>query len=660
MPILDADGTIRYSSPDEFLTDYNTNIVKGGFYLQTDTHWPLRRTRPFDIKIEGINTSATIQAEIVFTGQGKAGLQMQRTPGNQAAVTELLDLAKAFLLDVLEETGDAKLDSPASTEQKGVILLKEDATIFFGSAGDFTDQYDSMLSTSSLYLNTPVDWPLHKSRKFNIIIGGTDTGATITGKAVFGGRGKVGLQIESTPRNQEALAELLARLQGTKPAGKPKPPATTGAEPAAQSGAALETLRAPTEEVSPDALEFQGQIAVARGTDILPSAKPVGIGSEACHSISLLQLIASITTSGLPLALTIALRGQQMSFRFNREGNLVQFLSPDSGGDLLERLVRKQMLAKVRQDEVLKELGPNQFAEAILLKKKYIRLNDLWNVIRDQVVDAFEQIQATAGTSYRINAINTGRKTGVAFGSLVIPWMERTLKSSNPEQLNSMLKPLWDLYPAIAKKPNWPLASFDFDSRGERFINEYLDGVRTLSEAMDIYPIRYRDSACRLVLILRAIGVVEILDVHLGTEDATPEGRLTRELDQLNRQSRFHQAGVHWSAHTNDYPEAMKKLENKYGSSGKLARHSTVCERLCVKRLKLARQALQILKDPAQRKQHRQDVVGEYQMKNSAELLFRQALLQLLKSDIKKARQLLEVAIEFDPQPEYIQKLQSI
>ena len=46
--------------------------------------------------------------------------------------------------------------------------------------------------------------------------------------------------------------------------------------------------------------------------------------------------------------------------------------------------------------------------------------------------------------------------------------------------------------------------------------------------------------------------------------------------------------------------------------------------------------------------------------KNSAELLFRQALLQLLKNDVKKARQLLEVAIELDPQPEYIDKLRSI
>ena len=104
----------------------------------------------------------------------------------------------------------------------------------------------------------------------------------------------------------------------------------------------------------------------------------------------------------------------------------------------------------------------------------------------------------------------------------------------------------------------------------------------------------------------------------------------------------------------------MKKLESKYGSSSRLARRSAECGRLCGKRLEMARKAQQILKDPAQRKQHRKVAVGEYQMKNSAELLFRQALLQLLKNDVRKARQLLEVAIELDPQPEYIRKLQSI
>jgi hypothetical protein len=248
----------------------------------------------------------------------------------------------------------------------------------------------------------------------------------------------------------------------------------------------------------------------------------------------------------------------------------------------------------------------------------------------------------------------------VAFGALVIPWMKRTLESTDPEGINAMLKPLWDKYPAIAKKPAWPVDSFDFDTRGERFVKEYLDGVRTLAEAMDVYPIRYRDQACRLVLMLRAIGMVEVFDDPIGEEDATPEGRLARQLEALGKKSWFHQAGVHWSSHPDDYPEAMKNLEKKFGTSGKLARRSAECSRLCAKRLEMARTAQQILKDAARRNEHRKVVVGEYQMKNSAELLYRQALLQIMKLDVKKARQLLEVAIELDPLPEYVRKLQSI
>ena len=53
-------------------------------------------------------------------------------------------------------------------------------------------------------------------------------------------------------------------------------------------------------------------------------------------------------------------------------------------------------------------------------------------------------------------------------------------------------------------------------------------------------------------------------------------------------------------------------------------------------------------------------MVGEYQMKNSAELLFKQALLVLMKLDVVKAKELIQVAIELDPLPEYIQKLRSI
>ena len=650
MPFLDAEGVIRYDSADDFLTDYETNVSKGGFYLKTDSHWPLRRSRSFTIQVQGIQAGATIQAEIVFTGQGKAGLQMQKTPGNQAAVADMLERVKAFLSGVPEEAeGEAgeAAESTGPSEQKGIVLLKEDATIFFGSAQDFADQCDSMLATSSLYLDTPVGWPLHKARKFKIAIGGTDVVTAVMGKVVFGGKGKVGLQIDSSPKTKELLTGLLAGLQG-------------GAEPEEAPQPEQPVEAAPAEEVKADELEFQGQIQAVRGDEILRSARPVQIGGDACRSISLLQLVASITASGLPLALGIVLRGKQMSFRFNSKGNLVQYLSPDAGQDLLDRLVVKQLLSKGRRDEVQKELGPNKFAEAILLKKKYIRLNDLWDVVRDQVVDAFKNIQAADGTPYQINAINTGRKTGVAFGSLVIPWMENTLKAADPERINRMLNTLWDRYPCIAQKPRWPLDSFSFDSRGERFVNEYLDGVRTLTEVMDVYPIRYRDSACRLVLILQAIGVVEVREDPLGDEDATPEARLARQLDILGKKSLFHQAGVHWSSHMNDYAPAMQKLEKLFGSSSKLARRSPDCQRMCDKRLEMARKAQQVLKDPARRKEHRRAVVGEYQMKNSAELLYRQALLQLMKLDVAKARELIEVAIELDPQPEYINKLKSI
>jgi hypothetical protein len=81
---------------------------------------------------------------------------------------------------------------------------------------------------------------------------------------------------------------------------------------------------------------------------------------------------------------------------------------------------------------------------------------------------------------------------------------------------------------------------------------------------------------------------------------------------------------------------------------------------MCEQRLDMARKAQQALKDRARRKEHRRVVVGDYQMRNSAELLFKQALLQLMKCDVAKARELIEVAIELDPQPEYINKLKSI
>jgi hypothetical protein len=467
---------------------------------------------------------------------------------------------------------------------------------------------------------------------------------------VFLGENKVGLHLHDAPSEKRNIAGYCTKVKNLGAGGPP-------AEPATQEQPS-ETTETPAQE---EKFEVSGQIIASRNLDEFRSAAPTELGGPDFRSITLFKLISSIAAARTALALTVLHKGEQFCFRFNDKGNLVQFVGPGVGEDLLDRLMEARVITRHVRQEILSELTPKKFAEAVLLERKVVKLADLWAKVRDQVIDKFEDIRSVSGASYRIDLINTGRRTGVTFGSLIIPWMECALEDLGPGQHEKLLEQIWEKYPMVRENPTWPIGSFATGTKGGRFLDEYLNGNRTLTDAIEIYPLTARDKALRMVVILRAIDVLAVHDRAVeADEDADPETFLAREYEELTKKDMFAQAGLHWSSHVNDFNDAFTKLDRKYGPTSKLAGLSDETARLCKSRLDMAKQAMSFLKDRANRTKHRKEVVGIYQMKNSADLLYKQALLHLLKQDVRKARQLLETAIELDPLPEYITKLNSI
>ncbi len=528
-----------------------------------------------------------------------------------------------------------------------MAVLKPDGEIYYRSVAEFLTDYDTHISKGGLYLDSQHDWPLRNMLTFTIRTEGIESTLELLAEVVFLGENKVGLQLHDAPKEKKNLEAYWSQVQAL---GKEVPET--------KSPAAPEPAGSPEDQE--ETLEISGQIVAPRNLDEFRSASPIELGSPEFRSITFFKLLASIVAARTALALTILHKEDQLCFRFNAKGNLVQFIAPGAGKDLLERLVHERLISRHVQQEVLDELIDKKFAEAILLERKVVKLADLWAVVRSQVIDTFEEIRSQSGASYRIDAINTGRRTGVSFGSLIIPWMGRALKELDKVQLDKLLEPMWDRYPVMHADPIWPVSSLATGTKGARFVDEYLDGNRTLAEAIDIFPLASRNQALQIVIILRAIDVLAIHD-HASDADkvADPGVLLDRELEELAKKDLFAQAGLHWSSHVDDFQAAMDKLEQNYGPGGKLANDSEKAARLCITRLDMAREAQRFLKDRANRTKHRREVVGEYQMKNSADLLFKQAQLRLLKQEVRKAKQLIETAIELDPKQEYITKLNS-
>lgn len=174
-----------------------------------------------------------------------------------------------------------------------------------------------------------------------------------------------------------------------------------------------------------------------------------------------------------------------------------------------------------------------------------------------------------------------------------------------------------------------------------------------LAAVLEPVPPGARKEATEQAMILKALGLLELQAERQAPKQNRSEQRLANDLALLESANQFDRAGVHWSAHPNSYPEELKRLENTYGPMGHLARVSERAAGLCRRRLALAQKAHEFIKDRNHRCDHRKQVINKSQLKQSAELLFRQVELAVIQQKIKNAEELLEMAIELDPRPEY-------
>ena len=390
------------------------------------------------------------------------------------------------------------------------------------------------------------------------------------------------------------------------------------------------------------------------------SILPLGLDASELREVSLFRLVVSIGASGHAAVLTVEVEGWTFHFRFNDKGNLVQFLGPDSQADVLDRLVRSGQMARIKQREALESLDQYNSVEALLLGQKLVKPRDMWSCIRDQAVDALETIRAAKRCEYRVDPIVTGRRTGVRFGSLIVPWMDRALSEIDADQIGLLRGPLDDGFLGISSDAIWQPDSIVLEKKGAKFAGEMLDGTRTLTDAMAPFPMTMRNRLIRLAVTLNALGMIEMHGESQAAEEDKPEYKLERDLEELAVSDKFVQAGVHWSAHAGTYPAALARIERDFGPDEELARLSETAARFCRRRVELARKAHEFIEDASRRKSHRKQVITDSQLRFAAELMFKQADLHMMKGEIHKARELIEAAIELDPRPEYTRGLASL
>ncbi|MBN2498432.1 MAG: hypothetical protein JXR96_27830 [Deltaproteobacteria bacterium] len=655
MAFLRKDRCIIFESVAEFLNHYDSHITKGGFYLDSHLNWPLRKQAGFQIRIEDSpESTAGFVAEVVFCGGGKVGLEMDLSPRNRANVINLVNSLRT---------------SP---------VLQEDGTILYGSATKFQQDYEANVASGGIYLESSRKWPLGRKMTFLIKIQGLSFDLPIQATPVFSEGGLTCLQLEADEATRQSIAAFMAKARSTIPRQAPEEPDEPEPEPA-EPLVEMEGLREEFETC-------RGTIYSPRDPTEFQQLQHFKLDPRKHHDTNLFDLVASICDLERDVELAVKHAGSEMCFQFNKAGKLVGYDGPDADKGLLECLAANRSISPEVKDELIGQAGPYARAADLVLGKGAATPSQIMIAVAEQTENAFETIRAAGEVLFELRDCPTYKEEGTTFAEMIIPWMERGLKALDVPQIKTLLKPLWNRYPKLSSKPIYRLADLDLDDDEYDFVKS-LEGKTTLPQAMADFPKKLRDRLMRLAISLRAIGSVVALS-EPGAEEPAPavrkaaapaargagpaaksprpgsgstEAQLAAELRELEESgTKFDLLGIHWTAHPNMYPLAMREIELKYGQGSNLQRLSEKAAELCRQRLQLARRAAAELQDDHRRIEYRKSVVPYNTLKTTAQILSQKADTELVKRNLAGAVELLEMAIELYPAAEFKYKLEQV
>ncbi|MSP60143.1 MAG: hypothetical protein EXR72_07340 [Myxococcales bacterium] len=191
------------------------------------------------------------------------------------------------------------------------------------------------------------------------------------------------------------------------------------------------------------------------------------------------------------------------------------------------------------------------------------------------------------------------------------------------------------------------LAALDLTGTELRFSEHRLDGQSALCDLYHAAGLSDLGTA-RLVAMLHLLEFLEWQEAPERHAE-TPEEKLVRLYERRAGGSHFQALGVHYSSAPSQIRAAYHAFTADYGV--KSAAHEVSAE-YAGRMIDLAHNAWAVLGDKASRQQYRNETL-KVNAVACAQLLFDQAKMVLLRGEVTEATEMLEEAIDLDPQPEY-------
>jgi len=647
MARVDEKGIIRYASAPEYIEQYESNISQGGFYVESAADWPLRQRRTFAVYIGGTDTGVRMEAEVVFSQGNRLGLQIDPASAGGQALAALAE------------------------EMRSGAVLEADGTVRYRSATAFLVDFATNIAAGGFYLNSSADWQVGETGDFKLVIGGLEQTLDFRARVVMSQGGLVGLQLEYQRDNVAAFNQFVVELRRARKQ---------------QLGRLDDSVKEKQERQAERPRVFarplQGLAVATREPDEFASVRSHRRLAEGA-TVSFFDLLLSVAAARQPLKLLIESNGDRHTLWFDERGRIVAYQGPRSDLDFIDRLLEAQFIDDDTRGQLRAELGGRQDAIELALERGAIAEQQALLIFRQQLVDVLERCRARGQLRFLVDPLAAApeRAVGVEMARLLLPWLERAFKALPAGAVKQMLKPVWNSCPVPVIAPPWKMEDLN-PPAGEVDYLRRLDGQLSIKESLAGVDKSLRDRLIRLVLSMLSLGVYNAEgwgklaappaaaskpaarpSPAAPGEDGAPAGDvdvLKKELQRLEEANLFERLGVHWSAHPNMFAVAMQELHRQYGPDSPLSRTSAEAARLCRERMKLAREALLVLQNPARRVEHRNQEVAVAIRAQSARLMEQKAEQQLNQQQPGEAVELLEMAYELDPTPECKTRLATV
>jgi hypothetical protein len=625
--------TILFSTVAEYLDEYRKNITQGGFFVESNQQLAPRSKIFFGLTIGTTDTGLRLTAEVVWSDGKRVGLQI---PAGSAEAQAL-----ARLSDELRQGGS----------------LQPNGTIVYPSLTALLLDFEFNIATGGFYVNASDAWPEGQTQTFTLQPAGAPSPHIFQAKIVSAQAGMVGLQLVPSRENIRAFNQYVVMLRTAHRAAVAEAESRLKLEERPASGRAL--------------VSFQGLVVASADPEEFRAIR-VRRGLSEGVTLSVFELVVTLARARQPIKLLVEANGQRFTFWFDAEGLVVALEGQKTDVEFLDRLVEAGFIDQPTRDGLKAELGGSKDARSLAVSRGVIGEQQALIALRDQLVDALEYIRARGQCRFVVDTEVRvpERPAGVPLEKLILPWLERALKALPAATIQEMLKPIWASSPRPVKLAEWELEKLDLPDEEYRFVRS-LDGSLALKNALAGLDKKIRDRCTRLTLSLLSLGTLEAegwgkragpapASKPQAAAGAVDLDSLREEIAQLEQGNLFDQLGVHWSAHPKMFALAMQEINRNYGTESDLYQSGPQAAELCRKRLQLARQALLVLQDAAKRVEHRNQQVPVALRCQSAKLMVQKAEKALAEQQPREALDLLEMACELDPRPEYRTRLKSL